>query len=333
MLRVFRSRLADIPTPLASLALGIASLGLGLENALPLHRLGQSVGSGVAVLLLLCISCKFVLRPGLLWQELKHPVLGSILPTFAMSLMLVSNTLGLWNESAGQILWICAVVLHLALMVCFLYFRLRSLALEHMVPSWFVPFVGIIVAAVTVPEGAFSSLAYSLLVFGMVNYAVMLPVMIYRLIFSTEVADAAKPTIAIMAAPASLALVGYLNLVQEPSMLLCSVLLGIAVLMTGVIYLAFFKLLRLPFTPAFAAYTFPMAVGATALYKVSERLATYPLAAEYAVQLEVAAVVEMCVATLIVFYVCLRYFMHYAGKWSLFSRALGEGEIAAEVAK
>jgi tellurite resistance protein TehA-like permease len=36
------------------------------------------------------------------------------------------------------------------------------------------------------------------------------------------------------------------------------VLLGIAVLMTGIIYLAFIKLLRLPFSPGYAAFTFPL---------------------------------------------------------------------------
>jgi len=81
----------------------------------------------------------------------------------------------------------------------------------------------------------------------MACYGLMLPLMLYRLIFSHEVPDAAKPTIAILAAPASLSLAGYLTVSQDPSLLLVAVLLGIAVLMTGIIYLAFIKLLRLPF--------------------------------------------------------------------------------------
>jgi len=82
----------------------------------------------------------------------------------------------------------------------------------------------------------------------MACYGLMLPLMLYRLIFSHEVPDAAKPTIAILAAPASLSLAGYLTVSQDPSLLLVAVLLGIAVLMTGIIYLAFIKLLRLPFS-------------------------------------------------------------------------------------
>lgn len=312
MLTVLRAQFATIPTPAASLALGIASLGLGLENALPLHSLGQSIGAGLAFVMLCGLACKFILHPALLQQELSHPVLGSILPTFAMGLMLAAKTLATWHAAAGETLWLAAITLHLVLMLFFTYHRLKSLQLQQMVPSWFVPFVGIILAAITMPHEKFRDLAYALLVFGMINYAVLLPLMVYRLMFSLEVADAAKPTIAIMAAPASLSLAGYLNLEPEPSLLLCSVLLGIALLMTGVIYLAFFKLLRLPFTPAFAAFTFPMAVGATALYKVADRLAAFPAAMEYARQLRCLAVLETVVATFIVAYVCLRYVLHYA---------------------
>lgn len=311
MMTDIRKQVYSLPTPLAGLALGIASLGLGLENALPLHSLGQTIGAIVALILLLVISSKFILNPGLLRQELRHPVLGSIMPTFAMALMLVSKTLGIWHPKLGETLWLLAIILHLTLMLVFVYYRLHSFKLYEMVPSWFVPFVGIILAAVTMPNEKYDTIAYALLVFGMVNYAILLPVMVYRMMFSQEVADAAKPTIAIMAAPASLALVGYLNLEPDPSLLLCSLLLGIAVLMTLVVYIAFFKLLRLPFTPAYASYTFPMAVGATALYKVAQCLAAHTWAAHYADQLETLAVIEMFIATAIVVYVCLRYFLFY----------------------
>lgn len=321
MFKAFRDRFYTLPTPLAGLALGIASLGLGLENALPLHSIGQSFGALVALLLLLVICSKFMLHPGLLKEELGHPVLGSIMPTFAMALMLVSKSLSIWSPKAGEALWLIAILLHLVLLAVFVYYRLKAFKLHQMVPSWFVPFVGIILAAVTVPGPKYHSLAYGLMIFGMINYAVLLPVMVYRLMFSQEVADAAKPTIAIMAAPASLALVAYLSLEPHPSLLLCSVLLGLALLMTGVIYLAFFKLLRLPFSPAFASYTFPMAVSATALYKVSERLAASPATLEYAGQLGTLAVIEMIVASLIVTYVCLRYTLYYVRSWDLTIKA------------
>lgn len=317
MYKKIRETCAALPTPLSGLALGLASLGLGLENALPLHSLGQLLGALAALFLLGMVAVKYVVNPGLVRQDVAHPVMGSIMPTFAMALMLVSKTLGVWNATAGEVLWLFAVALHLALMLAFTYFRARSFSLQQMLPSWFIPFVGVILAAVTVPGDRHTSLAYALMVFGMANYALLLPVMLYRLIFSAEVLDAAKPTFAVMAAPASLALVGYLSLEPDPSLLLCSLLLGIALLMTFLVYIAFFKLLRLPFSPAFASYTFPMAVGATALYKLADHLHLYPGALAYAAQLRVLAVVEMVVASLVAAYVCFRYALYFAEKLHL----------------
>ncbi len=308
---------ASIPTATSGLALGIAALGLGLENALPLYSLGQSIGAMIALGLLLRVACKFILHPRMLLQDLAHPVAGGILPTFSMGLMLISKTLGTWSAPAGEAVWVAAVVLHLLLLAAFVGCRLKSFSLDQILPSWFVPFVGIALVALTVPGPEYEEVAYALMIFGMFNYAVLLPIVLYRLLFSAEVADAAKPTLAIMAAPASLSLAGYLTLEPDPSLLLCAILLGIALLMTALIYVAFIKLLRLPFTPAFASYTFPMAVGATALYKVAGALAAYPAAADCVRQLRFMAVTEMYIATLVVGYVFLRYLIFYIRKFPL----------------
>lgn len=317
----FRNFFSYIPTPVAGLALGIASLGIGLENSLPLYSFGQSLGALVSMTLVALIVIKYALHPRLFKEELQHPVLGSIIPCLAMALMLQSKSVGLFYPKAAEILWLVAVTLHMVLLVMFIYYRAKSFSLQQMVPSWFVPLVGISVAAITVPSPKYHAIAYDLMMFGMINYAVMLPVMSYRLIFSNEIADPVKPTIAILAAPASLSLVSYLSLEPDPSLLLCSLLFGIAVLMTSIVYLAFFKLLRLPFSPAFAAYTFPMAVGATALYKVSEWLSHYSVALEYSAQIRMMAVFEMIVATIVVGYVCFCYFVYYVRAWKAVMQA------------
>ncbi|WP_434667969.1 TDT family transporter [Aeromonas sp. NJAU223] len=304
-----RRSLAAAPTPMAGLALGIASLGWCWENAGQFDGRLQLLGAAIAAVLLLILTGKFLLHPRLLWQDLAHPVVGSVVPTYAMATMVVSKAIGQLAPALGQGLWLFAVVLHLLFLAAFVWHRAKEFEIHHMVPSWFVPPVGIIVADVAYPGGPFAALANGLLWFGLICYGLMLPLMLYRLIFSHEVPDAAKPTIAILAAPASLSLAGYLTVTAEPSLLLVAVLLGIAVLMTGIIYLSLFKLLRLPFSPGFAAFTFPLVIGATALYKVSQLLSQWPEAAHYVEQLHLLANLELAVATLVVTYVALRYLM------------------------
>ena len=266
----------------------------------------QLLGAAIAAVLLVILTFKFLLHPRLLWQDLAHPVAGSVVPTYAMGTMVVSKAVGMLDAGLGEGLWLFAVLLHLAFLATFVWHRAKQFEIHHMVPSWFVPPVGIIVADVAFPGGQFAALANGLLWFGMLCYGLMLPLMLYRLIFSHEVPDAAKPTIAILAAPASLSLAGYLTVSEEPSLLLVAVLLGIAVLMTGIIYLAFIKLLRLPFSPGYAAFTFPLVIGATALFKVSHLVEQWPQAAEYVEQIRLLAHFELGAATLIVGYVALR---------------------------
>ena len=310
MLRQIHQKIRGFPTPIAGLALGIASIGWCLENMLPLDGAGQVLGAIIASLLLSMLSIRFIFHPDTLKADMKHPVVGSIVPTFAMAAMVISEVLGKIMPVAGEILWLGAVGVHLGACAVFVWYRTRDWKMHKMVPSWFVPPVGIVVADVTCPGSVYMEFALVLLAIGLISYLLMLPVMIYRLMFAGEIPDEAKPTIAILAAPASLLLAGYLTVVQEPSLLIGSILLGVALLMTLVIYLAFFRLMRLPFTPGYAAFTFPMAIGASALYKMTNLVSQYPHVADYAGQLHVLATAEAVIATVIIGYVCLR-FIHY----------------------
>ncbi|MDK9776933.1 MULTISPECIES: TDT family transporter [Vibrio] len=308
MIQRTKAKVMGAPTPMAGLALGIASLGWSWENFAELHGYGQWISAGIASVLLAILAVKFLFHNHLLRQDLAHPVVGSVVPTFAMGTMVVSNSLGHFFSVAGDVLWLVAVALHIVFLASFLYHRAKDFELHHMVPSWFVPPVGIIVADVSFSGNpVLAPIAHGALVFGMVAYAVMLPIMIYRFMFTHEIPDAAKPTMAILAAPASLSLAGYLTVTATPSPVIIALLFGIAVLMTAIIYLAFFKLLRLPFSPGYAAFTFPMVIGATALFKTANWMEANGLAAHYVQQVRGLAGIELIVATIVVTYVALQY--------------------------
>ena len=312
MIKATKAKVMGAPTPMAGLALGIASLGWCWENFAPLHGFGQLFGAAIASILLVILAVKFLFHGHLLRQDLAHPVVGSVVPTFAMATMVVSNSLGHFYPMLGDMIWLAAVGLQIIFLVSFVYHRAKEFELHHMVPSWFVPPVGIIVADVSFSGNPdLLAIANGTLIFGMLVYAVMLPMMIYRFMFTHEVPDAAKPTLAIMAAPASLSLAGYLTVVAQPSPVIVGLLFGIGVLMTAIIYLAFFRLLRLPFSPGYAAFTFPMAIGATALFKLASWMQVSGVDSQYVQQVHTLAEVELIIATAVISYVALRYFNFY----------------------
>ena len=300
--------MGKVPTPVSGLALGIASLGVCFERVGQFNGLAQDFGAIISAVLLVLIFTKFVFHHHILKQDLAHPVVGSVVPTSAMALMVVSTAVHHFSLYLAVTLWLIAIVLHSMFFVSFCVNRFKGFQLHHMVPSWFVPPVGIIVAAVTFPNvPALYPLAYGLLMFGMLNYAIMLPIMMYRLMFEENVVEAAKPSIAVMAAPASLSLAGYLTIVSDPNPLIVAVLGGIAVLMSALIYLSLLHLLRLKFTPGFSALTFPLVISSVAMYKTSDWMDDTTLLASYAHTVHAFAWVEAMIAFLVVTYITVRF--------------------------
>ncbi len=311
-MNTLRTKLGHVPAPLGGLALGIASLGWSLENLGDFGGTLQLTGALIAGILLVLLLGKVIFASNAISEDLKHPVVGSVMPTTAMALVTVSNAVSQYNFGAGEALWLIGVGLHLVFLASFTYHRARDFNLHHMVPSWFVPPIGIVAAAVAFPGGPFEGFAHVLLWVGLIAYAVMLPMMLYRLIFHPEVPDAFKPTIAILAAPASLSLAGYLTLMANPSPLVVAVLGGIAVAMTALIYLSFLHLLRMPFCLGFSAFTFPLVIGATALFKTVTWMESLGASANLVEQVRVLADLELFVATAVVLYVSCRYMLHFA---------------------
>ena len=304
-------RLGRVPTPLGGLALGIASLGAVWASVLPsFAEWFKLLSALVAGLMVLAIVLKFMSNPDQFREDLVHPVVGSVMPTCAMASMVIAQSLLPVAPAFANGLWLLAIVVHILLFIGFTVYTFVDFHLHHMVPSWFIPPVGIIVVAVTSTGMGYEKLVFMLFVFGLCCYFIELPVMLYRLIYREAIPDAALPTFAVMAAPASLSLAGYLTITNQPNYILVAVLLPLAIFMTSLVYVAFVRLLRLPFSPGYAAFTFPMVIGATALFKLADILNQQRYQGIGNVINNLAGF-ELLVATVIVFYVSLRYLRFY----------------------
>ncbi|MGC3834155.1 TDT family transporter [Moritella viscosa] len=308
MLNQIRINFKLLPTPAAGLALGISSLGGLWELVYGFNGYIQTMTAGVAAGILFSLLLRFIIHPKTLWNDLSHHVVGSVVPTFAMATMVVSNSLITSSPALSTTIWLAAIIVHLVFLVVFLYHRFQDMQLQHMVPSWFVPPIGLIVAVFTCPQPEkFEPICYAILVFGIINYAILLPIMLNRLIFGEKVQTGAKPSIALLAAPASLCLTGYLAFVTKPSPIIVAVLLGIALLMTVVTYMALLHLSRLTFSPGFAAFTFPLVISAKALYSTGDWFKSVGIAEHYITQLHVIALFELWAATAVVTWVSACY--------------------------
>ena len=304
--------LQQLPLQLGGLALGIASLGLLLGSQWSGPGGIQQSSAAIASVLLFVLLIRFALYPRRLWDELRHPALGSIAPAFTMTLMSLSPTLQLWSPSLATMLWLGAIALHFLLLGIFAWYRLRHFRFADILPSWFIPPIGFVVAVITSPDPQlWRELNLVLFYLGLANFVLLLPLMLNRLILGDKLAENARATMGVLAAPASLCLAAYLVLYDQPAPLLVLLLFGVALLMTLVVYLSLFHLLRLPFTPALIALTFPLVISARALYETCLWLEQTNLAAKQLTLLHKLAIGETVIATMLVTWVTIAFVRHY----------------------
>ncbi|MGL5123919.1 MAG: TDT family transporter [Fusobacteriaceae bacterium] len=257
-----------LPVAQTGLALGVS--GVSGAVAIVFSPKALYVGNFISLMLLLPIIIKNILHFDVFKEELKHPTLGSFIPTLDMALMNLSVVIYGFSAVLGKGLWLFCIALHLIFGVSFIYHRFRSWDIKHMVPSWFVPPIGIVVASVNSGLMGMPQLAQTIFYIGFIFYIVMLPIMLYRIIFVEKIDDARLPTFAIIAAPPNLCLAGYLVAFETPNPAMVGFLFPLAIFMTGLLYISIVKIIKLKFTPVYASFSFPLAIGSTAILKYSK---------------------------------------------------------------
>lgn len=313
------ARLQKVPTAAAGLALGLASLGWCADQLFAQHGRLQQAAALLALPLLMAVLLKFLRAPQLLLQELAHPVAGSLLPVMCMATLVQTAAWQSFNPTLASLCWWLALAGHLALLTGFIRHRMAQFALTDLVPAWFIPPIGFVVAVLTAPVSAPLWLLQLLAGAGLLAYLLMLPLMLYRLRRGTPLPLPQRPLLAILAAPGSLTLAGLLCL-PVAAALPVSMLLGLstlALLLTLKVWSQLPRLLRGSFNPAFAACTFPLVISATALLKLSAHLAlqTSPLLQQLAAWQLLLAQLEFVVAMAVCGYVLARYLWQFSQIW------------------
>ncbi len=263
-----RDALAKVPVPTAGVALGLASLGNLLA---PWSNVLQIVCGSLSLVMVALLVLKVVVHPKLMHDDLGNAIAASVLGTLFMSIMLLARHVAPIAFEAAFAIWAFAVFGHCALIVWFTARFMRKLKLPEVFPTYFICYVGIIAASVTSPAFGQQGLGRILFWFGFVCFIALFALVTFRYA-KHRVPEAARPLFCIYAAPASLALMGYLSVYDEPSTAFVVALLTLAQALYFFVIFHLPKFLKLNFYPSFAAMTFPFVISATALSRGLEYL-------------------------------------------------------------
>ncbi|MBO6332983.1 TDT family transporter [Enterococcus gallinarum] len=308
MNQALKNFLNAIPIPICGLILGTVSLG-NLLFAEGFEAIGNIFCLiGILIMGLFLLKLFFTFKHTL--ADLKNPIIASVAPTFTMSLMVISVVLErvFPNLLMNDLLWLTSIGLHLGLMTYFVVVHILpvDITLEYVYPSWFITFVGIGVipntSAVFIKE-----LGEIVVWIALVLYFALLPVILKRIIFQKMTEASAVPLITILTAPGSLCLAGYLSVFKEGSALFVALMLVLsqAIYFCVVFYMK--KMLEVGFYPSYAAFTFPLVISATAMFKSSQFFIDRPILFGTT---ELLSIIETVLAIAMVCYVLLKYFVH-----------------------
>jgi exfoliative toxin A/B len=293
--------LKKYPVPAAGLMLGLAAAGNLIQSYGEIYRSMFGLVSAVLFVLMLAKIIKYTKAVA---EALENPLVASVFPTFSMAIMLLSTYLKPYTQTAALILWITGLSLHVVLIIWFTKKYVLKFNIKQVFPSWFIVYVGIVVASVTGPVFKMNAIGQIAFWFGFVTYLVLLAVVLYRVIKVKEIPEPALPTLAIFAAPASLLLAGYMNSFAVKNMVIVWVLATLSLVMYTAVIIAMFKLLRLKFYPSYSAFTFPFVISGIAMKLTNGFLNKSGLgisALKYLVKFQEA------VAVVLTLYVLVRY--------------------------
>ena len=299
-----KSFLQRVPIPMAGLTLGLAALGNLIQSW---SETARWICGALAAVLWLLVVARVLLCRAETKRDFDNSILASVSATIFMTAMqLAAYAQPFWG-TAALVLWCAAVAGHGGLIVWFTWRYMRRFQLAEVYPTYFIAYVGIVVAAVTSPTFGMETLGSAIFWFGFAAYLVMLVLVTVRY-RKLAVADSAKPLFCIYTAPMSLSLAGYLSAVEPKSAIFAIALELAAQLLLLVVLFQLPKLLRLPFYPSSAAFTFPFVITAFALKKL---LAWLPAAGVTPpVFLETVLTAETILAVAMVGYALIRYLMY-----------------------
>ena len=304
-----RDIIKKVPIPTAGVALGLAALGNLLQ---PYTEIAHGLCGGLSLFLVSMLVAKVILFPSMIRSDLQNSILASVSATFFMTLMQLAGYLAPVAIVPAFGLWCAAIVGHFTLMAWFTAHYIRRFKLSEVFPTYFICYVGIIVAAVTSPAFGMEAFGRGIFWFGLACFAVLLATVVARYL-KHEIPEPARPLFCIFAAPLGLSLVGYLAVTPNPDPLFVGVLMGLGQVMLVGVATQLPKFLALKFYPSYAAMTFPFVISAMAFGKGVQALYAAGVAIPALPVVEALIALETVFAAVMVTYVFVHYMKFFFG--------------------
>jgi len=261
------SRLKNFPVSWFAVIMGLSGFSIAWSRAehilqLPLAISPVLLGGTIALFstFSLFYFLKIIRYGNEVRAEIKHPVKIAFLPTYSISLLLLSIALLQGSPAISFWLWIFGTSIHFlfTLYVLSSWIHQNTYEIKHLNPAWFIPVVGNILVPIAGVHHAAVEISWFFFSVGLFFWPVLTAIIFYRLIFHQSLPERFIPTLFIFIAPPSVACISWYNLtgtIGTVGMILYCIALFFFILV--LVQAQYF--LRIKFYLSWWAYSFPIA--------------------------------------------------------------------------
>lgn len=301
--------LKKTPLPFCGVALGLAALG-NLLSTYPNGATIKNVCGALSAIILIWLLIKFVTNFKAFAEELKNPIMGSIIGTYCMALMILGGYK--WpNAEVGKAIWCIGLILHVILIIYFTKEFVFKFGIKKVFTSWYIVYVGIVAMNINCADFGMQELGKMVFWFGFASTLVLLVLVTYRYLIIKDFMPPAIPLFCIYTAPVSLCLAGYMNTFNPPEPSLIYFMLILSLLIYVIVLVNLPRFLAMPFYPSYAAFTFPFVISAVAVKLTTAKFLTSSNPA-LASTTKMIFTVQTWIAAVLVAYALARYIMFIA---------------------
>lgn len=299
MNRLERMPVPVLPTFVGALTLSNVYSGMG-------YAWVRHITMWAATIIFLLYIVKIVKFPKVCKKEYEAVVPCSLYAGFTMALMILGSYYFDYVPALGKGMWAVGLCIHAVHILVFTYRNvIKNRDINTFVPSWFVTYNGILVSCVVGGAMNAAGILKYVVYYGIIIYFILIPIMIWRLL-KVEVKSPVYHTMAVVLAPCSLCVVGYINVIPSPNQTLLYILYACVLLSLLFIIIKLPKFFSFPFSPGFAGMTFPMAIGTVASTKMAGYLTGMGNEALAAVVKQISGI-QIYLTTMIIGYVLLNF--------------------------
>ena len=273
------NQISQMPVALFTSVMGLAGLTLcWMRASQEAHWIAPEVVlvlQVISTIVFVALFVGFILKTILFTErvklEVKNPDALSFFSTIPIGMVLIAT---LWAPTLpliSHILWMlgAAGMLIVTLAIFNSWLSHSHYNVTHLCPPWFIPVVGNVLIPFAGVHFGYVQMSWFFFSIGLIFWIMMMAMMLNRLFFLEPLPTRLRPTLYILIAPPALIFIAYLALNDRQVDTFARILYNTALFVTMLLAINTPQFLRVPFSLAGWAYSFPLAALTVASFEMA----------------------------------------------------------------